>query len=413
MIRAQLSAFASQRKQLQSAPMNSAQATASAPSAESATTSSARLSFGAKFSYGIGEIIVAIRQSSVLNFLLFFYTNVVMLSPSLAGLALAVGRIWDGVNDPVVGYLSDSTTSRFGRRRPYLLASTLPLGLSFFLLWSPPQGMGSMGNFLFLAAAYILMDAFFTLYATPYLALGAELSHDYHERTQIVTTRAVFHGLGALLTVLCLSKVAGGSPATIEAGVAALPTTLPPEVVRAGFVPPVLRNLDTLRPPRRQEPGLSGLHLVERRRAVSVPVAAGGHAATVVLSVHFLRRARGWRLCAPGLDRRGRDRLRRTAHRPATRRGVLWLVDVDDEVSGSSGDCAGGRDARPDRLCAESGAERLHVVGPEDALRAGPGLLSLPLVPGFPALPAKAGKSRRDSTTVAGAATGKVMSNEL
>ncbi len=198
--------------------MNSAQATAPAPAAEIVTPSPPRLSFGTKVSYGVGEIIVAIRQSSVLNFLLFFYTNVVMLSPSLAGLALAVGRIWDGVNDPVVGYLSDGTTSRFGRRRPYLLASTLPLGLSFFLLWSPPQGMGNLGNFLFLATAYILMDAFFTLYATPYLALGAELSRDYHERTQIVTTRAVFHGLGAMLTVLCLSKVAGSSPAILAEG---------------------------------------------------------------------------------------------------------------------------------------------------------------------------------------------------
>lgn len=215
--------------------MRNAPATTSTPANDSIAPVPTRLSRGVKISYGIGDIVLAIRHSSILNFLLFFYTNVVMLSPSLAGLALAIGRIWDGMNDPVVGYLSDSTTSRFGRRRPYLLASTLPLGLSFFLLWSPPQGMGNLGNFIFLASAYVLMDAFFTLYATPYLALGAELSRDYHERTQIVTTRAVFHGLGALLTVLCLSKVAGGSPATIEEGVAALPTTLPPEVVRAGF----------------------------------------------------------------------------------------------------------------------------------------------------------------------------------
>ena len=202
---------------------------------ETVTLPSARLPLGTKVSYGIGEVVIAIHRSSVLNFLLFFYTNVVMLNPSLAGVALAVGRIWDGVNDPIVGYLSDSTASRFGRRRPYLLASALPLGLSFFLLWSPPQGMGDLGNFLFLAIAYMLMDACFTLYATPYFALGAELSRDYHERTQVVTTRAVFHSLGAVLTVLCLSKVVGGSPDTLQEGAAALPATLPPEVVRAGF----------------------------------------------------------------------------------------------------------------------------------------------------------------------------------
>src|SRR5262245_29312353 len=207
--------------------MESVQAAAPVSSTAIIAPPPASLPLGVKISYGIGEIIVAIRQSSVLNFLLFFYTNVIMLSPSLAGLALAVGRIWDGVNDPVVGYLSDGTTSRFGRRRPYLLVSTLPLGLSFFLLWSPPQGMGHVGNFVFLASTYILMDTFFTLYATPYLALGAELSRDYHERTQIVTTRAVFHGLGAMLAVLCLSKVAGGSRASLSENMATLPQTLP------------------------------------------------------------------------------------------------------------------------------------------------------------------------------------------
>jgi GPH family glycoside/pentoside/hexuronide:cation symporter len=95
--------------------------------------------------------------------------------------------------------------------------------------------MGSLGNFLFLAATYILMDLFFTLYATPYLALGAELSRDYHERTQVVTMRALFHGLGAVIALTCLSRVVGGSSATLQEGAAALPTTLPPEVLRAGF----------------------------------------------------------------------------------------------------------------------------------------------------------------------------------
>ena len=215
--------------------MTNPQATASTPSLDITPVSPAQISRRVKVSYSIGEVVIAIHRSSMLNFLLFFYTNVVMLNPSLAGLALAVGRIWDGVNDPIIGYLSDSTASRFGRRRPYLLASTLPLGLSFFLLWSPPQGMGDLGNFLFLAIAYILMDACFTCYATPYFALGAELSRDYHERTQIVTTRAIFHGLGAVLAVLCLSKVVGSSPEALQEGVATLPVTLPPEVARAGF----------------------------------------------------------------------------------------------------------------------------------------------------------------------------------
>lgn len=201
----------------------------------SAETPPAGLPLKTKLSYGAGDIPIAIRHAALTNFLLFFYTNVVMLSPSLTGVALALGRVWDGVNDPLVGYLSDHTTSRFGRRRVYLLVSTLPLGLSFFLLWSPPEGLGSLGNFVFLAVTYVLMDTFFTLYTTPYLALGAELSRDYHERTQIVTIRAIFHNLGAVITVLCLSALVGGSPAAAHENTAALPSSLSPDALRTGF----------------------------------------------------------------------------------------------------------------------------------------------------------------------------------
>jgi GPH family glycoside/pentoside/hexuronide:cation symporter len=188
-----------------------------------------------KLSYGVGDIPIAIRHAALTNFLLFFYTNVVMLSPSLTGMALAIGRVWDGVNDPLVGYLSDHTTSRFGRRRVYLLTSALPLSLSFFLLWSPPLGLGSLGNFVFLAVTYILMDTFFTLYTTPYLALGAELSRDYHERTQIVTIRAIFHNLGAVITVGCLSALVGGTPPAAYENTVTLSSSLPPGALRNGF----------------------------------------------------------------------------------------------------------------------------------------------------------------------------------
>jgi GPH family glycoside/pentoside/hexuronide:cation symporter len=194
-----------------------------------------RLPLPVRLSYSVGDLVVAIRLTAVRDFLLFFYTNVVLLNPSLAGLALAIGRLWDGVNDPLVGYLSDSTASRFGRRRPYLLASILPLGVCFYFLWSPPHGFSPIENFLFLACAYMLMDVFFTLYATPYLALGAELSQEYHERTQVVTTRAVFHGLGAFIAVMCLSKVAGGSPTLLEDNAATLSSTFSPAAARQGF----------------------------------------------------------------------------------------------------------------------------------------------------------------------------------
>jgi GPH family glycoside/pentoside/hexuronide:cation symporter len=197
--------------------------------------SHSRLSLPVKICYCIGELPVAIRMASFNNFLLFFYTNVIMLSPSLAGLALALGRVWDGINDPLVGYLSDNTTSRFGRRRPYLFASVIPFGVTFYLLWSPPNALGVWGNFIYLAAAYMVMDACFTFYSTPYLALGAELSRDYHERTQVVTTRAIVHSLGALFALICFSRVVGVSPSAVQEGAGAITSTYAPALLREGF----------------------------------------------------------------------------------------------------------------------------------------------------------------------------------
>ena len=155
-----------------------------------------RVSFWQKAVYGFGDVILAMRQTVFQFYLLPFYTDVVMLAPWLAGVGKMLGFVWDGVNDPVTGYVSDRTQTRLGRRRPFLLGAALPLGLTFGLLWSPPANLGPASAFLYMLVAFVLLDTFFTLYATPYLALGAELSRDYHERTQISASRSFFHVLG-------------------------------------------------------------------------------------------------------------------------------------------------------------------------------------------------------------------------
>src|SRR2546426_2698317 len=99
-----------------------------------------RLSVWQKTMYGFGDVLIAIRMSSFQFYLLPFYTDVVLLAPSLAGLGKMIGMAWDGVNDPVAGYLSDRTRTRLGRRRPFMLGAALPLGLAFGALWSPPTG---------------------------------------------------------------------------------------------------------------------------------------------------------------------------------------------------------------------------------------------------------------------------------
>jgi GPH family glycoside/pentoside/hexuronide:cation symporter len=90
-----------------------------------------RLPLARKIVYGAGELAVGIRLSSF-GFVLFpFYTDVVLLPPALVGAALAIGRVWDGLNDPVMGWISDRTRTRWGRRRPYLGTMILPLAAGF------------------------------------------------------------------------------------------------------------------------------------------------------------------------------------------------------------------------------------------------------------------------------------------
>ncbi len=170
---------------------------AAAPDAARAPTP--RLPAWQKLVYGVGDLVLAVRQTVFQFAMLPFFTDVVLLAPWLAGAAKMVGLVWDGVNDPITGYLSDGTRTRLGRRRPFLLGAAIPMGLTFALLWLVPPGLGQLATFLCLVAAYLVLDTCFTLYATPYLALGAELSDDYHERTQLSATRAFFHVVGLFL----------------------------------------------------------------------------------------------------------------------------------------------------------------------------------------------------------------------
>lgn len=156
-----------------------------------------RLPFRTKLLYGAGEVAVSAKSVALGQFLLFFYVDIVQASPVAVGVALFIGRLWDAVTDPVVGYLSDTAHTRWGRRRPFVLGAAIPMAMAFYLLFRPP-GWSDFGVFAYLLFTYLAAMTVFTLYATPYLAWGAELTDDYHERTAVVQTRALFGVLGAL-----------------------------------------------------------------------------------------------------------------------------------------------------------------------------------------------------------------------
>jgi len=122
-----------------------------------------------------------------------FSTDVLLVPPAVLGAVLGLSRFWDAVSDPVAGYLSDRTRTRFGRRRPWLAAAALPFGISMVMLWSPPAALSGGWVTAWIALGLILFYTTYTALMVPYDALGAELSQDYDDRTRLFAYR---HGVG-------------------------------------------------------------------------------------------------------------------------------------------------------------------------------------------------------------------------
>jgi Na+/melibiose symporter-like transporter len=161
-----------------------------------------KLGFPTKLWFGVGQAAEGIKNAAFAFLLLFLYSQVLGLSAFLAGTALAIALLFDAATDPVAGSLSDSFRHRWGRRHPFMYASAAPLALSFALVFNPPKGLGQMGLFLWLTVFAVCVRGAMTLFHVPHLALGAELSKDYRERTIVVAYRSFFGFLGAGLLFL-------------------------------------------------------------------------------------------------------------------------------------------------------------------------------------------------------------------
>ncbi|PKN85092.1 MAG: hypothetical protein CVU46_12260 [Chloroflexi bacterium HGW-Chloroflexi-8] len=163
-----------------------------------------------KVIYGIADLGISLLTASIQFFLLFFYTDIAGIDPGLAGTALLVGKLtWDALNDPLFGYFSDRTRSRWGRRKPYMLFGAIPFGLSIWLLFSLPPGLVGLKAFLAVLGSFLLADTFQTIVSVPYYALSAELTYDYDERTSLISIRMIFTVLGYILGAALTTAVAG------------------------------------------------------------------------------------------------------------------------------------------------------------------------------------------------------------
>ena len=144
-----------------------------------------RISKGQKFAYGLGAIVNNLLGGAI------GYMSIVLnvglgINPALVGTLQAIPRLTDAMTDPIMGYISDNTRSKYGRRRPYIFIGAIFVGLTFALMWQLPAGYSEMFYFWFFLIGSIIFYLFYTIFATPWVALGYELTSDYHERTLLM-----------------------------------------------------------------------------------------------------------------------------------------------------------------------------------------------------------------------------------
>ncbi len=130
---------------------------------------------------------------------MFYYVQVLHLDPILAGTALLIALVFDGISDPIVGAYSDNFHSKLGRRHPFMYASAIPFGLAFYLLFSPPESFSGVSLFLWLTFFAISLRLMMTFFLVPYYALGAELTENYRDRTALVAIRNMFSFIAAMI----------------------------------------------------------------------------------------------------------------------------------------------------------------------------------------------------------------------
>ena len=143
-----------------------------------------RISLKQKSAYAVGMLVNNL-QAAALPAMVVILNLGLGMDPILVGLLGSIPRIFDAISDPMLGYISDNTRTRWGRRRPFIFVGALTAGLIFALMWQLPEGHSQMFYFWVFLAASIAFFLAYTVYATPFVAFGYEMTPDYHERTRL------------------------------------------------------------------------------------------------------------------------------------------------------------------------------------------------------------------------------------
>ncbi len=152
--------------------------------------------------YSVGQLGITAFEVFIRIQLLIFYTDVVGLSPSLAGLAVGLAIFWDAITDPMMGWISDRVPAKWGRRQIFFIPGALGAAFCLIALLSPPEAMNQSEKFFFLFMTYLGLNTFSTIFAVPHGALAAELSRDVRERLEVYGWRLAMGNLGAILAAV-------------------------------------------------------------------------------------------------------------------------------------------------------------------------------------------------------------------
>ena len=163
---------------------------------------SEKLSWWTKIGYGLGDIYGGGSGTLIGFYYLFFLTDVVRISPALAGVVILVSKLYDAITDPFEGVIADRTRTRLGRRRPFLLAGIPLIFLSFFALFYPVNFSAEAQRFWYMIFSYLFFSTIVSIVMLSYNALQAELTLDYNERTVLSSVRIFFSTLSSILAAL-------------------------------------------------------------------------------------------------------------------------------------------------------------------------------------------------------------------
>jgi GPH family glycoside/pentoside/hexuronide:cation symporter len=208
-----------------------------------------RISLAHKIVYGFGAFVNNLLAAAIGGMAIVLNLGLGM-NPALVGLLGALPRLTDALTDPLMGYISDNTHSRWGRRRPYIFVGAIASGIIFALLWQLPLGMSDSYYFWYFLIGSFIFYLAYTVFATPWVALGYELTPDYHERTRLMGVQNVMGQMAYMVAPWFLlimqanmfdDMVEGASYLAIGIGVLAISVgILPAIILRERFSHPEL-----------------------------------------------------------------------------------------------------------------------------------------------------------------------------